>query len=366
MEAGEAHPLPVSIKGRGAAGRPQGRFETLAREPADDGWGSSADEDDAAKPRTEVTIEIAKSIISRNQSPDIPFSQSINPYRGCEHGCIYCYARPTHAYLGLSPGLDFETRLFAKPNAAEQLRKELAARNYRCELIALGTNTDPYQPIERELRITRGVIEVLAECDHPLGIVTKSALVERDIDLLAPMAEKGLAEVFISIATLDHQLARRLEPRASSPARRLQAIRRLAEAGIPVGVFTSPVIPMVTDKDLEAVLEAAKDAGATNASYTIVRLPNEVSGLFREWLQRHFPLRAEHVMSQIRQMRGGKDNDPQFGTRMTGQGIFAELVRKRFKLACHRLGFDLAERHQLDTAQFRPPRLADGPQLDLF
>ena len=246
------------------------------------------------------------------------------------------------------------------------MRKELAAKNYRCELIALGTNTDPYQPIEREFGITRGVIEVLAECDHPLGIVTKSALVERDIDLLAPMAEKGLAEVFISIATLDQELARRLEPRASAPARRLQAIRKLAAAGIPVGVFTSPVIPMVTDKDLEAVLEAAKDAGATNASYTIVRLPNEVSGLFQEWLQRHFPLRAEHVMSQIREMRGGRDNDPQFGSRMTGQGIFAELVRKRFKLACRRFGFDLTERHRLDTLLFRPPRQVDGPQLDLF
>jgi DNA repair photolyase len=363
---GEIHPVPVSIKGRGAAGRPQGRFETLAREAIDDGWGTSAEDDGSATPRTEVAIEIAKSIISRNQSPDIPFSQSVNPYRGCEHGCIYCYARPTHAYLGLSPGLDFETKLFAKTNAAELLREELAAKNYRCELIALGTNTDPYQPIEREFRITRGVIEVLAGCDHPLGIVTKSALVERDIDLLAPMAEKGLAEVFISIATLDHELARRLEPRASAPARRLQAIRKLAEAGIPVGVFTSPVIPMLTDKDLEAVLEAAKDAGATNASYTIVRLPNEVSGLFQDWLQRHFPLRAEHVMSQIREMRGGRDNDPQFGSRMTGQGIFAELVRKRFKVACRRFGFDLTERHRLDTSSFRPPRPVDSPQLDLF
>jgi DNA repair photolyase len=363
---GEIRPVPMTIKGRGAAGRPQGRFETIAREAVDDGWGELADDDIAEKPRTEVAIEIAKSIISRNQSPDIPFSQSVNPYRGCEHGCIYCYARPTHAYLGLSPGLDFETRLFAKTNAAELLRKELAAGSYRCELIALGTNTDPYQPIERDLRITRGVIEVLAECDHPLGIVTKSSLVERDIDLLAPMAEKGLAEVFISIATLDHEIARRLEPRASAPARRLQAIRRLSSAGIPVGVFTSPVIPMLTDKDLEAVLEAAKDAGATNASYTIVRLPNEVSGLFQEWLQRHFPLRAEHVMSQIRQMRGGRDNDPQFGSRMTGQGIFTDLIRKRFRIACRRIGFNLTERHRLDTSLFRPPRPVDGPQLDLF
>ena len=364
---GEIKPVNFSIKGRGAADRPQGRFESIAREAIDDGWPDGA-EVESAKPQTEVAYETAKTIISRNQSPDLPFSQSINPYRGCEHGCIYCYARPTHAYLGLSPGLDFETRLFAKTNAVELLRRELAAPNYRCELIALGTNTDPYQPIERELGITRGIIEVLGACDHPIGIVTKSALVEREIDLLAPMAEKGLAQVFISIATLDHDVARKLEPRASAPARRMQAVRALAAAGIPVGVFASPVIPLITDSEIENVLDAAREAGATRASYTILRLPNEVNGLFQDWLQRHFPLRAAHVMSQVRQMRGGRDNDPQFGSRMTGEGIFAELIRRRFHVACRKLDLNTGERNQLDTSKFRkpaPPKANDA-QLDLF
>ena len=335
----------------------------------DDGWYQESDADEgAARPRTEVAIETAKTIISRNQSPDIPFSQSINPYRGCEHGCIYCYARPTHAYLGLSPGLDFETKLVAKTNAAELLRRELSAPGYRCELIAMGTHTDPYQPIERELKITRGVIEVLAECDHPLGIVTKSAMVERDIDLLSTMAKKNLVQVFISIATLDHEVARKLEPRASAPARRLQAVRKLADAGIEVGVFASPVIPMITDKDIESVLQAAKDAGATRANYTMLRLPNEVNAMFQDWLARHYPLRAEHVMSLVRQMRGGRDNDPKFGSRMRGDGLFAELIRKRFHVACRRLGLNIGERNQLDASLFRAPERPKGndPQLDLF
>jgi DNA repair photolyase len=370
----EIKPIRVSIKGRGTAHRPQGRFETVDREAIDDGW-PDVDEIDAdgapAKLRTEVAIETAKTIISRNQSPDLPFSQSINPYRGCEHGCIYCFARPTHAYLGMSPGLDFETKLIAKTNAAELLRKELAAPRYKCGLIAMGTNTDPYQPIERKYGITRQIIEVLAECNHPLGIVTKGALIERDIDLLAPMAAKGLVQVFFSVTSLDHDVARRLDPRASAPARRLQAISTLAAVGIPVGVLASPVIPLITDTGFEAVLRASREAGATRAGYSVLRLPHEVNGLFQDWLQRHYPLRAEHVMSQLRQMRGGRDNDPKFGSRIKGEGIFAELIRKRFDVACRKLGFDLSKRNQLDTSQFVPPATVPAPkkitpQLDLF
>jgi DNA repair photolyase len=373
---GEIKPIRISIKGRGTAHSPQGRFETIGREAVDDGWqdASETDADGAPRLRTEVSLETAKSIISRNQSPDLAFSQSINPYRGCEHGCIYCFARPTHAYLGLSPGLDFETKLFAKPNAAELLRKELAAPRYVCELIAMGTNTDPYQPIERKFGITREIIEVLAECNHPLGIVTKSSLIERDIDLLAPMAAKGLVQVFFSVTSLDNEVARRLDPRANAPARRLQAIAALAAAGIPVGVLASPVIPLITDMEFEAVLAAAREAGATRAGYSVLRLPHEVSGLFQDWLQRHYPLRAEHVMSQLRQMRGGRDTDSNFGSRMKGEGIFAELIRKRFDVACRRLGFDLSKRMQIDTSQFRAPEAPPAapkqrkptPQLDLF
>lgn len=368
---GEIKPIRFSIKGRGASYSPDVRFDSIARVEVDDGWDTSvadSDEFTAGKLRTEVSFETAKSIISRNQSPDLPFSQSINPYRGCEHGCIYCFARPTHAYLGMSPGLDFETKLIAKTNAAELLRKELAARRYVCELIALGTNTDPYQPIDRELKITREIIQVLAETNHPLGIVTKSALVERDIDLLAPMAEKGLVQVFISVTTLDHHLARKLDPRANAPTRRLQCIERLAAAGIPVGVLSSPIIPVITDQGMESVLAAARAAGATRAGYSILRLPYEVNDLFQDWLQRHFPLRAEHVMSQVRQVRGGRENSSQFGTRMRGEGIFAQMIRDRFRVACNRLGFNLTKRNQLDTAQFRPPSppKGDTPQLDLF
>ncbi len=369
---GEVKQIRFSIKGRGASFSPHIRFDAIAREAVDDGWNAS-DEDEfaTARPLTEVSIETAKSIITRNNSPDLAFSQSINPYRGCEHGCIYCFARPSHAYLGLSPGLDFETKLIAKTNAAELLRKELSAPRYVCELIALGTNTDPYQPIDREHKITREVIQVLAECNHPLGIVTKSALVERDIDLLAPMAEKGLVQVFMSITTLDHDLARKLDPRASAPARRLQCIERLVAAGIPVGVLSSPIIPVITDQGMEAVLAAARQAGATRAGYSVLRLPREVNDLFQDWLQRHFPQRAEHVMSQIRQMRGGQDNESQFGLRMKGEGIFAQLIRDRFRVACRKLGFDLSRRNQLDVSQFQPPQRPPAerpatPQLDLF
>lgn len=354
------HAMPT--KGRGATLNVEGRFETLEREAVDDGWF------DDAEPRrldTIVTEERVKSIISRNQSPDVPFSQSINPYRGCEHGCIYCYARPSHAYLGLSPGIDFETRLFAKVNAAETLLRELAAPSYRCELIALGANTDPYQPIERKYRITRSIIEVLADCRHPLGIVTKNAMIERDIDLLAPMAERGLVEVFVSLNCLDHDIARRLEPRCTAPTRRLEAMRRLHEAGIPVGVLVAPTIPFLTDDHLERVLEAARQAGAGKASYVLLRLPHEVKDLFRAWLEHHYPLKAEHVMSRVQASRGGREYDSTFGTRMRGEGEFAQLLGRRFRLACKRLGYADEMRYaRPDTTQFRPPN-AHG-QLALF
>jgi DNA repair photolyase len=300
----------------------------------------------------------------------VPFSQSINPYRGCEHGCIYCYARPSHAYLNLSPGVDFETKLFAKVNAADLLRSELSKPGYRCELIALGANTDPYQPIEREYRITRSVLEVLAECEHPVGIVTKNAMIERDIDILAPMAQKNLVNVYISVNNLDHELARRLEPRCTAPARRLKAIERLAAAGIPVGVLVAPVIPFLTDHEIEPVLEAAHAAGADSAGYVLMRLPYELKDLFRDWLEVHYPLKAKHVMSRVHQMRGGRDNDPDFGSRMTGNGEFATLLRKRFDIACKRFGFDTGKRHRSPiTTRFKPPprgKAGGDTQLALF
>ena len=362
------HEHAAPRKGRGAAINPEGRFEHTVRVAVDDGWNTPADEELPAL-KTYVTIEHAKTIISRNASPDVPFTQSINPYRGCEHGCIYCYARPSHAYLNLSPGVDFETRLFAKVNAAEVLRAELAKPAYRCELIALGANTDPYQPIEREYRITRGILEVLAECEHPVGIVTKNALVERDIDILAAMAKKNLVNVYISINNLDHELARRLEPRCSAPARRLEAIRRLNAAGIPVGVLVAPVIPFLTDHEIEPVLAAAHAAGAVSAGYVLMRLPYEVKDLFRDWLEVHYPLKAKHVMSRVHEMRGGRDNDPNFGSRMRGNGELAELLRKRFDIACKRHGFDSGKRHRTPvTTRFRPPVVKrDGDtQLALF
>jgi len=277
---------------------------------------------------------------------------------------VYCYARPTHAYLDLSPGIDFETKLFAKPNAVELLRAEISRRGYVCDAIALGTNTDPYQPIEREWKITRGIIELLAQCDHPLTIVTKSALVERDIDLLAPMATKNLARVYLSITTLDRELARKLEPRASAPPRRLAAVKALASAGIPVGVMTAPIIPQLNDKDMEAILEAAAANGARWAGWVMVRLPHEVKLLFRDWLAEHYPLRADHIMSVIQQIRGGRDNDPNFGSRMRGTGEFAALLARRFDLACRRLGLNANRDARLDTSLFRPPR--DDAQLALF
>src|SRR5262245_44200276 len=286
-----------AVKGRGAPSNLEGRYEAWAREGADDGWVREEAELPALK--TVVTEERAKSIISRNDSPDVGFEQSINPYRGCEHGCVYCFARPTHAYLGLSPGLDFETRIFAKVNAAELLRKELAARHYRCSPIAIGVNTDAYQPAERELRVTRSVIEVLTACEHPFTLISKNALIERDIDLIAPAARKRLTRAAISITNLDPGLARKLEPRCSAPYRRLEAIRRLADAGIPVCVMVAPLIPFVTDRHMEEILEHAKEAGATSAGYVLLRLPHEVAPLFKEWLATHYPLKAEHVMSLV-------------------------------------------------------------------
>jgi DNA repair photolyase len=355
------------IKGRGATFNPGNRFRRDARETADDGWMPLESDDDAPPAlKTTVTLQRARTIIARNDSPDIPFTQSINPYQGCEHGCVYCYARPTHAYLDLSPGLDFETKLFAKPDAAAMLEAELAKPAYVCDAIAMGTNTDPYQPIEREWKITRQIIEVLAACEHPLSIVTKSSLVERDIDILAPMAAKNLARVYISITTLDRELARKLEPRASAPQRRLAAIKSLAQAGIPVGVMTAPIIPQLTDKDMEAILAAAAANGAAYAGWTMLRLPFEVKVLFRDWLGQHYPLRAGHVMSIVQQIRGGRDNDPNFGSRMRGQGQFADLIGRRFDIATRRLGLN-RERTPMDTSRFKPPMsTAQRAQLTLF
>ncbi|MFO1415168.1 MAG: PA0069 family radical SAM protein [Burkholderiales bacterium] len=365
---GDAAPLPdplrrapgaPAVRGRGATFNPGNRYRSEAREAYDDGWApdAAADAGDAPPPKqkTTVTIQRARSIIARNDSPDIPFNQSLNPYQGCEHGCIYCYARPTHAYLDLSPGLDFETRLLAKPDAPALLRAELARRGYACDPIALGTNTDPYQPIEREWRITRQVLEVLVECEHPFTIVTKSALVERDLDLIAPMAAKGMARVDFSITTLDRELARTLEPRASAPARRLEAVRTVAAAGVPVGVMVAPVIPQLNDRDLEAILEAAAAAGATSAGWIMLRLPLEVAPLFRAWLDEHYPLRAAHVTSLVRQVRGGRDYQAGFGTRMRGTGTYADLIARRFELAVKRLGLGEHRRQPLDTSRFRPP-----------
>ncbi|HEX7326072.1 MAG TPA: PA0069 family radical SAM protein, partial [Rhodanobacteraceae bacterium] len=334
-----ATPAPsVRIKGRGAASNPEGRFESTHHEAEDDGWQSALLDDTAPRPRTEVSAEHARSVITHNDSPDIDFDAAINPYRGCEHGCIYCFARPSHAYLNLSPGLDFETKIRAKVNLADVLRAQLAKPGYVVSPINIGSNTDPYQPVEKKYRLTRAALEVLAACHHPCTIVTKNALVERDIDLLAPMAREHLVQVFVSVNSCDNRLASRLEPRASAPHRRLQAIRTLSEAGVPVGVLVAPIIPAVNDRDLEAVLERAAEAGAVSAGYTVLRLPWQLKTLFREWLTIHLPERAEHVMSLVQQMNGGRDYDSDFRTRMRGQGPFADLLRRRFDVACRRHG----------------------------
>ena len=365
--------VPQAIKGRGAVSNIAGRFETRLIETVDDGWLAYADHTDINPAlKTHITPELAKTILSRNQSPDLPFSVSLNPYRGCEHGCIYCFARPTHAYLGLSPGLDFETRLYAKTNAAELLRRELAHKNYQVSPIALGVNTDAYQPCERDLKITRQCLEVLHECDHPLGIITKSSLIERDIDLLKPMAEKNLIAAAVTVTTLDHSISRTLEPRAASPTRRLQTIEKLGQAGIPVLVSVAPVIPFVTEQELEKVMRAAADAGATAAGYTVLRLPWEVNPLFQQWLQTHFPERAQRVMNRIRDMRGGKDYDANFATRMRGEGLWADMIRQRFAKGLKRYGLGKSGRFgQLDCSLFRKPLTIPtaqktGGQLDIF
>ncbi len=362
MEArGNKENVHRTVKGRGAVSNDTPRFERFVTTSTDDGWDIN---EDAPLLRTQVRDEIARSVISYNRSPDLPFDRSINPYRGCEHGCVYCFARPTHAYLGLSPGLDFETRLIARPNAAELLRKELSRRSYKVAPLALGTNTDPYQPIEKERMITRSCLKVLAEFRHPLAIVTKGALIERDLDILAPMAEQGLLRVGISLTTLDAGLSRSMEPRAPAPERRLRVIERLTEAGVPVRVMTSPIIPGLTDHELENLLQAGKQAGADSASWIMLRLPREVSQLWQEWLADHQPARAEKVMSRLREMHGGRDYDPRWGHRMRGEGVFAEMIAKRFKAALKRL--DLAtETQPLRCDLFCCPAQA-GDQLSLF
>ena len=352
----------MARKGRGALSNPSGRFEPLAREACDDGWGGL---DDELPPlRTTVQTDSARTIITRNQSPDVPFDRSINPYRGCEHGCAYCFARPSYAYLGLSPGQDFETRLFAKPQAPALLQKELSQPGYQCRVIALGTNTDPYQPVERKQRIVRAILEILAEYNHPVGIVTKSALITRDVDILAPMAAKRLAKAYLSVTSLDRELSRRLEPRAPLPARRLETIRDLTAAGIPVGVLVAPIIPGLNDGEIEHILGTVAKFGATSAGYVLLRLPHEVKALFKQWLAAHAPTKAKRVMSLVRQTRGGKEYDSRFGSRMKGEGAYAQMIRRRFDVACRRLG--LNERSwDLDTKLFCVPARI-GEQLRLL
>ena len=360
----DARRVRAPTRGRGAASYVAGRFEKRELRGEDDGWGSVYDGmDDAPSPRTQVTIEHARSIISRNKSPDIAFSQSVNPYRGCEHGCVDCFARPSHAYLDLSPGLDFETKLFAKANAAELLRTELAKAGYVPAPIALGINTDGWQPIERRHGISRACLEVLLETRHPLSIVTKGSALLRDIDLLATLAGQGLVSVFVSITSLDNALSAKLEPRAAAPHTRLKMIAALREAGVPCGVLVAPVIPMITDMHMEHILEAARDAGAQAAGYVLLRLPHELNEVWREWLRLHYPQRAEHVMSLVQQMRGGKDYDSSFGSRMRGQGPFADLIAMRFAKTRKRLGF--AGLPPLRTDLFVAPR-KPSPQGALF
>ena len=351
---------PKTPKARGALTNRTNRFERLVAEAVSDGWEMA---EEAPVWRTEVRDEVPRKVISRNTSPDLSFDRSINPYRGCEHGCVYCFARPSHAYLGLSPGLDFETQLIARPDAAKVLRRELSARSYVPDVIAIGTNTDAYQPIEAERRIMREVLEVLAEFNHPVAIVTKGTLIERDIDILAPMAARGLARVGVSVTTLDDAVSRAMEPRVPRPERRLETIRRLAAAGIPVRIMVSPVVPALTDHELEAILARGAAAGAVAASSIVLRLPREVAELFREWVEEAFPDRARRIMGRVRELHGGQDYDPAFGTRMRGQGEWARLMRARFQAACKRLG--LEERlPPLRSDLFAVPGRAE--QLDLF
>lgn len=348
-------------RGRAAGINPSGRYEPVTRHVFDDGWNTL---EDLPPFKTQVQVEKPRTIITRNSSPDISFDRSINPYRGCEHGCVYCFARPTHAYMGLSAGLDFEAKLFAKPDAARMLERELAKPGYEPRTIAIGTNTDPYQPVEREWRIMREILEVLEAHDHPVGIVTKSALVMRDIDILARMAEKGLAKVALSITTLDRKLARTMEPRAATPPRRLEAMRALSDAGIPVSVMVAPVIPALNDQEVERILESAHTAGAREAGYIILRLPLEVAPVFKDWLLRHYPDRYRHVMALIRSMRGGKDYDAEWGKRMKGAGPYAWQIGRRFEITAKRLGLN-AEKRRMRTDLFKAPR-GPGEQLQLF
>jgi DNA repair photolyase len=339
---------PDRNRGRSAGINPSGRFEPVSRHVFDDGWNSL---EELPPFKTEVQVEKPRTIITRNESPDISFDRSINPYRGCEHGCVYCFARPTHSFMGLSPGLDFESKLFAKPDAARLLEKELSKDGYQPRTIAIGTNTDPYQPIEKQYRIMREILEVLEARGHPVGIVTKSALVTRDIDILSRMAERGLAKVALSVTTLDRMLARTMEPRASTPTKRLEAIRQLSDAGIPASVMVAPIIPGLTDPEMERILDSARAAGAREAGYVILRLPLEVAPIFKDWLLRHYPDRYRHVMSLIRSMRDGKDYDSEWGKRMKGSGPYAWQIGRRFEIAAKRLGLN-AERRPLRTDQF--------------
>jgi len=362
-------PIPEPVhRGRGALSNESSRYDSERRIRTTDGWevgtqADAADDDELPPLRTTLTRDATRTILARNASPDIPFDRSINPYRGCEHGCIYCFARPTHAYLGLSPGLDFETRILFKPDAAALLTAELASPKYRPDVIAMGTNTDPYQPVERDLKITRQILRVLSDFNNPVGIVTKNHMVTRDIDILGDMAKRNLAEVFVSVTTLDKDLARTMEPRASAPHRRLEAIRALAAAGVPVGVMTSPMIPGLNDHEMEAILEAASDAGATRAGFIVLRLPLEIKELFEEWLRQHRPDRAERVLSLIRQIRGGALYQAEFGKRMRGEGPIADLLASRFAVAVKRLGLN-RQRYRLDTARFRVPESARTALVD--
>mgnify|MGYP006280957127 FL=1 len=346
-------------RGRGALSNRSGRFEAEARVPMDDGWTREAE----GPVRRELSFDASRRVIARNASPDVPFDRSINPYRGCEHGCVYCFARPSHAYLGLSPGLDFETKILVKPDAAARLERELGARGYRCAPIAIGTNTDPYQPVERERRVMRGVLEVLSAWRHPVTIVTKGALVTRDLDLLGEMGRAGLARVSVSLTTMDSRLSRAMEPRAASPEARLRAIAALARAGVPTGAMIAPIVPALTDHEIEALMEAAARAGAGRADYVLLRLPGEVRGLFEEWLAEAVPDRAARVMNRVRELRGGRENDPRFGSRMRGEGVWADLIRRRFAAATRRFGLT-RDWPPLRTDLFGPPERA-GAQLAL-
>lgn len=341
------------IKGRGAAGAPAGRFDETTREPFDDGWPR---DDSPPPPETVVRWDAAKTILSENDSPDIPHELSANPYRGCEHGCVYCFARPSHSFLGLSPGLDFETRIFAKQNAAGLLRKELSHPRYRPRPLSLGINTDAYQPLERKLKITRQMLETLAECRHPVVLITKSALIERDLDILAPMAKDGLAEVCISLTSLNPDLTRKLEPRAAAPMRRLKTMREVAAAGVPVSALLAPVIPAVNDGEIESLLAASAEAGASAAGYIVLRLPHELKEVFRQWLNAHLPQKAEKVMAQVRSLHGGRDYNPEFFARHKGRGVLADLIAQRFQTARRRCGLDIPRANPLRCDLFRPPR----------